>query len=412
VEENVILSAATQDILTVKVGPEEEVLPAFDDATVAANTTIFGGTMVMVNSAGYAVPAAASPTGATGNVFGIAVRQAANTSAAGYGAAGAINVRVQRGAFYLNLNADSTVTIANNFQNVYASDDNTVSLSSAGGTRAYAGYLQIFPSTPGIPGLVNGTGATKVRVLVGQPPVSSMTAASNVQSTPGTARVAALSVAAYTGSGTGQLTITTAAVWAIDGVTVALGDQIFLPPGLTNLTAVDSGPWTITTLGTGSIQTVLSRPAWFDHGTKCYSGFTVKVGGEGAFFNNSEWRSTAAAVTIDTTDAAFYVGRLSFQRKLVAGTLVLAAGQPNASATSATMPVGILSATQSQVICELAIYSGSGATVSYGPANSSSTALCTPGYSGTAAGAIFALASAQTTQASDTSTIQVTVVNF
>jgi hypothetical protein len=52
-------------------------------------------------------------------------------------------------------------------------------------------------------------------------------------------------------------------------------------------------------------------------------------------------------------------------------------------------------------------------TVSYGPTNASSAAaFVTLGYVGTSAMAVFALATAMTTQTSDTSTLQVAVSNF
>lgn len=243
-------------------------------------------------------------------------------------------------------------------------------------------------------------------------PVDASLISSNA--TPFLCRLSPLSITAYTGSGTGQLTITTAAVWTIDGVTAALGDQIFLQPGLTNLTAKDSGPWTITTLGTASVSTVLTRPYWFAHANTFQSGNRITVGGEGTFLNNTVWRATVKAAVIDTTDPGFYVEEFIFQRKLSAGTLALAAGQPTLSATSATCPVGILSQSQSTATCSLAIPSGTlTGTVSYGPANASSAAaFVTLGYVGTSAMAIFALATAMTTQTSDASTLQVAVSNF
>lgn len=235
------------------------------------------------------------------------------------------------------------------------------------------------------------------------------------QSSPFTVRAVTLSIAAYTGSGTGTLTASaTGALTAPDGVAVVAGDQIFVPAGLTNLTAAkDSGPWVVVVPGTTGVAFVLSRPYWWFTGAKWTSGMQVRVGGEGACFENTIWRATAAAGVIDTTDPAFYVERFTFERKLVAGTLVLAAGQPTCTATSATFPAGIYSATQSNIDVSLAIPAGTlTGTVSYGPANASSSALATPGYAGTAAGAIFALATAQATQTNDASTLQITLQNF
>jgi hypothetical protein len=244
--------------------------------------------------------------------------------------------------------------------------------------------------------------------------VTSGSVQSNPAQTPMTARAAALSLAAYNGTGTGTLTATTnGALGSVDGVSVVVGDQIFIPAGLTNVTAVDSGPWVVENLGATAAKYVLVRPSWWFTGNKWTAGQRISVGGEGALYGNTIWRATAASGVIDTTDSAFYVERLTFQRKLVAGTLALAAGQPTLAATSATFPAGIYSATKSNILCSLAIASGTlTGTVSYGPNNSSATVFATVGYSGTAAAAVFALATAQATQTSDTSTLNVTLINF
>ena len=238
-------------------------------------------------------------------------------------------------------------------------------------------------------------------------------APANPQQTPFVCRVAPLAITAYTGSGTGQLTITTAAAWTADGVALAPGDQIFLQEGLTNLTAKDAGPWVVTTLGTSSVSTILTRPSWWGTGSKWVSGATITIGGEGAFMNNTKWRATAASGVIDTTDPAFYVERFTFQRTLIAGTLVLSAGQPTASATSATMPAGVYSLTQSNFSVQIAVGNTATSGVSVGTGNASSTQLVTTvGYVGTAAATVFALASGLVTGTSVTSTLNVTLINF
>ena len=237
----------------------------------------------------------------------------------------------------------------------------------------------------------------------------------NPQQAPYTARVAPLAVAAYGGTGTGTLTLTSAAAWTADGVVLALGDVIFLQTGLTNLTAVDSGPWVVSVLGTASVKTVLRRPSWFATGMKIPAGLQVAVGSEGAFFANTTFKATAAPGTVvDTTDCAFYVKSFTFQRTLVSGTLALAAGQPTLLATSATCPVGIYSLTQSTATCIAAAHGGTlTGTVSYACVNASSTqAFTTIGAVGTSAMAVFAIATANATQTNDTSTLNVTITNF
>lgn len=232
------------------------------------------------------------------------------------------------------------------------------------------------------------------------------------QSTPNTARALATSLAAYTGSGTGTLTASAnGAIGTQDGVTLVAGDQLFIPAGLTNVTARDAGPWAVVSAGGASALYVLKRPAWFYTGNKVGFGATVQLGPEGGVFNNTLWRATAAPSTvIDTTDCAWYVSEFTFQVTLAAGTRALAAGQP---LTANACPVGIFSATQSNFVVDLAVPGGTlTTTVGYGPANASSSAIATPGYSGTATFSVFALAAGQTTQTGDTSKVNVTIKNF
>lgn len=304
------MTAATQDIVSPRYGAEDQVLPDLIQIPVATATTIYGGTLVMVNASGYAVPAAAATSGAPGLIVGRCQRQVVNTTANGYGAAGALQVLVDRGAFMLNLNADSTVTIASFGQNVYASDDNTVSLSDAGGTRPYAGYLLSTPTTPGIPGLVNGTAATKVAVQVGQPNPWAQVPGQQTSQALFRARNVVTSLQAYGGSGTGTLTETSNGAWATQdtGVTNVVGDVVFIPAQTTNLTgAVDSGPWVIQSLGGASAKWVLIRPDWFITGSTIVAGTDISIDGEGTAWGGNTFRAMCATgQVVGTNDPTFY----------------------------------------------------------------------------------------------------------
>jgi hypothetical protein len=89
---------------------------------VAAAVTIYAGSMVMVDSAGYARPAAASVTNR--GVPGVATAKADNAS----GAAGAIKVEVQEGEFLFaadTLGQDDLGAI------MYADDDQTIDETQA-----------------------------------------------------------------------------------------------------------------------------------------------------------------------------------------------------------------------------------------------------------------------------------------
>ncbi len=89
---------------------------------VAASTIIYAGSMVMENSAGYAVPAAAAASNK--GVVGVAAETIDNSA----GAAGALSVRVRCGIFrFVGVDlAQSQVG-----SKVYASDDQTFSATQA-----------------------------------------------------------------------------------------------------------------------------------------------------------------------------------------------------------------------------------------------------------------------------------------
>lgn len=243
---------------------------------------------------------------------------------------------------------------------------------------------------------------------------------------PFTARCCPLSLHAYNGTGTGTLTSTATGTFAsqtsTDNVTLAVGDQIFLQPGLTNLQAIDSGPWLVSALGaTGTAKWVLKRPSWWATGAKWTSGQIVKVGGEGQIYNNTEWMATAASGVIDTTDPAFYVGRITFQVVLgttTTATEALAAAQPSAYAEyplgtsngsgNHSFPVGILSASQSNLVCTLNTPHVATLTVGYGPSGA-----LTAGYVGTAAATVIAYAVGMAASGdADVSVINCTLTNW
>lgn len=392
------MTAATQDIQTPRYDPLQVIAPLLQPG-VDANTTIYAGTMVMVKTNGYAAPAAAGVAGALGTVIGIANRQRINTTAAGFGTAGALQVEVDRGSFFLNLNADSTVTIANFGANVYASDDSTVSLSDGGGTRPLAGYLLSVPTTPGVPGLQNGGSSTKVAVQVGMPSPWGAAASPSLSSV-GKARAVVTTLQAYGGSGTNVLTESSnGAISAADGVTLAVGNVVFIQGGTTNLTdPKDSGPWQVTSLGGASAKWVLTRPDWFSTGAVIPLGQVIDIGGEGAIWGGTQWKSFAASgsAVIGTNDPTFYVGRVTQKITLAASTFTIS-------------NVGIQSATTTGIDCSSSVGGTPIAgTVGYGP-----VAAATPGYIGTASVVIDALASGMAKNGTtDTSQVLVTIVNW
>ncbi len=228
---------------------------------------------------------------------------------------------------------------------------------------------------------------------------------------------------AYTGTGTGTLTSTANGTMASQittaGVTLAVGNCFLAQGGLTGLTsAIDSGPWQVVSLGGASARWVVTRPSWWSTGGTWNVGATINVGAGDSIYNNTEWKAYNAPGVIDTADPGFYVKQFTFQATLASGTLALTAGQPNLAAAyplttsgTHTMPVGIVSATESNILVTMAVPNTVTGAFAFGPTNASSSALCTAGYVGTSAGAVFATLAAMATATSCSSTVNYTIFN-
>ena len=92
---------------------------------VAADTKIFAGALVGINSSGNALPAGAS---GVARIVGVAIAQADNTG----GSAGDVKVRVERGAFLFTPDGSAPPRAQEVGATVYAVDDQTVTRSSSG----------------------------------------------------------------------------------------------------------------------------------------------------------------------------------------------------------------------------------------------------------------------------------------
>jgi hypothetical protein len=394
------MTALGNDRKTDQLGTADTVYPGLLRYPVEASTSIYGGALVAINASGNAVPASA--IGAL-KCVGRAERQCLNLATGGTfspdgianGNAGSIAVPVHQGCFYFNVNGDSTITKANFGANVYASDDNTVSLSDAGGTRPYAGFI-VDPAGAMAPSPLS----TQVGVMVGvSNPYASNPELATGASTAFKARAVVTTLQAYTGSGTNVLTETSnGAISAADGVTLALNDVVFIQGGTANLTdPKDSGPWTVTSLGGASAKWTLTRPDWWSTGSAITQGAVVDLSGEGTVWPATAWKAFAASgKVIGTDDPTFYVGRMTQSVALV-------------SSATTVSNVGIKSATKSQIVATFVVAGGTvTGTVGYGI-----IAAPTPGYIGTASAVVDALASGMTKNGTaDTSTVAITVINW
>jgi len=385
------MSAATQDIkVSDKMGSEAIPDPPLLWLPVEANTIIYGGTMVASNANGNAVPASAS--GAL-KLWGRCERQVNNLNTnTPFGAAAAQFVSIRKGPFFFN--QDGTISQANIGQNCFAVDDNTVSLSDAGGTRPYAGVIM-----PGQKMATTALATTSlVAVWVGMPNAYATNPELQTGATQYRARGVVTSLQAYTGSGTGTLTETANGAWAAqDGITNAVGDVVFIQAGTTNLTAaLDAGPWQISGLGSAGTKWVLIRPDWWQNGAVMPNGIVIDTGGEGTLFAGVQWKSFAAvgSAVVGTNDPTFYPNRVTQQLTLVAGTVTVT-------------NVAIRLAAKVSVMCTLITPNTATSTVGYGI-----IASPTIGYTGTASAVVDALVANQTKNATDVSTINVCIQNW
>lgn len=132
------MAAQTKARQTTRAGSEP--IPGKLRRKVAANMVCHQGGLA-VNAAGYARPGYV----ATGlKVFGVFSESADNTG----GAAGAIDVGVERGVFgFENSSAGDAIAQADVGNNAYIVDDQTVAKTDGGGTRSIAGVIEGFDGT-------------------------------------------------------------------------------------------------------------------------------------------------------------------------------------------------------------------------------------------------------------------------
>jgi hypothetical protein len=122
------MPALTRDTPRLRVGE----IKGKKRLPVATATTIYAGSLVMVNAGGFAVTGAA----ATGQfAAGVAAQGVVNS-----GANGALFVEVDEGDFeFASGTAGDALTVANYGDQVFIIDDDTVGATNGGATRSAAG---------------------------------------------------------------------------------------------------------------------------------------------------------------------------------------------------------------------------------------------------------------------------------
>ena len=123
------MTALTQDRNTLRRDGVQTEPP------VAAGARIYGGALVAINAAGFAVPGSTA-TGLIG--AGVAEQRADNPGAA----AGAIRVRLNRLPHcFGNSDSADAITLADVGSDCYIVDDQTVAKTNGSGTRSRAGRV-------------------------------------------------------------------------------------------------------------------------------------------------------------------------------------------------------------------------------------------------------------------------------
>ena len=362
------MTALDKDRKTDQLGTPAEVVPSLLSFPVAAATTIYGNGLVGTNASGYAVPGSASNAL---KIWGVCEKQVVNTSAAGYGDAGELDVEVRQGCFFF-AQTGTAFTIADVGKLCYVADDQTVSLSDGGGVRPAAGKVLA----------VRADG--QIGVLVGFP--SLYDADDDLNLTTSAARVVrARNVVVANVADLDAFTVA-----GNDGITNVAGDVVLL---VAQSTAAQNGLYVVGTVAAG--EAPLTRLGAMAAGDTVLSGqITVKVGA-GTLFAHTEWKNTTASGVVGTNDLAFYPGRVVSERVLVAGTVTIS-------------DIPILSATKTQFSINRKTANTCTATTGGYVTNGAPT----PGAIGTASAAVMAAVAAGTINNADISTLEVTVINW
>jgi hypothetical protein len=358
------MTALAKDRKTTQYGPPPQVAPSKLAFAPAIAATLYAGGMLATNASGLAVAASAD---ATLKIWGVCMRQTVQAN-------GDTVAPCQCGVFWMNNGAGVDAIGAADVGNLcYASDDNTVNKTDAGGTRPAAGKIVQFDSTLGVAVFLGETS-----LYANNPElVPSSTTAFRARGV-ATANVAALATFTVAGN---------------DGITFVAGDIVIL---IAQTTAAQNGPYVVGTVGAGVAP--LTRPDWWPAAGVMKSGLQIKVGGEGTVFKNTTWQAMIAAdtFTVDTTDPKLYPLQVSGQTALVAGTF--------------TISVPVFSQKTNVDLVRQTANTCTATTGGYHPTVAGATGL-TPGVQGTGSIVVQATVAAGTINNADISTLNWTVTN-
>lgn len=269
----------------------------YDLQPVAANAKGFKNGLAMMITAGpnAGFVEAANLTD-TGVVIGMFSEDFDNTG----GANGAITVNVEypRERVLQGLDNDTTAPITAAMKELpcFALDDHTVSAAESPVTAGVVYGVSADGKTVWVEALFAAASGSNPDAPPAVAPVLAYGARAVITTLAAYAAVAGVLTASANG-----------AIGAQDGIALAVGDVVLLPTDKAT-TATDAGPYVVQAVGAAGAKYKLARPYWYAFGATIPSGLEIKLGAEGTKYGGSTWKALVAAKTfvVDTTDGAFY----------------------------------------------------------------------------------------------------------
>jgi hypothetical protein len=299
--------------------PRFGVVPILNAFPVAATAVIYAGNFVALNASGYAIQLSLTASSAY-VIVGVASKDVSNAT----GANGDVTVECEN-IYYLDNDTTNPVTASDIARNYcFIVDNHTVGASDGAGTRPLAGLpLRLgsaADSTTGKVAILAG-GAGGVSPYASNPLLAMSNAAAF------TARGVATNIAALTFAADGTFEAdANGALGAQDGLTFVAGQTILLPAGTITtgvVSAANSGPYVLTSVGGASAKFAGRRPSWFADGATITPGIEINVA-KGTLFGGTTWRSFAdVSQVVGTNDPMLYPLKVTQQITLVAGTLTI-----------------------------------------------------------------------------------------
>lgn len=211
------------------------------------------------------------------------------------------------------------ITSADRDAPAFMYDNDTYYRDDAGGTLSFGGWVAD----------VNDAGKVMIKHSAQLRVLYELYSAG--QATPGytaddSARLVATNIPAGTFA-TGVFTVTATGVFPTqDGVAgpLVVGQKIIFPVGTITtqvVSAANSGPYEVVTVGATGVSAVFARPAKWAHGAIITPETTIRVGSEGTLFKGNVWYAdpATAAKVVGTDDPVLYPRSVTQAIILVAG---------------------------------------------------------------------------------------------